>query len=319
MCYSAQIKADYKRFVRSFGARIDLREFARLYWEREQGRAIIIPKAIDAMFNDPEGDDERRIKAMIETFNKAQAAKLEQELFKQRARLADAERSLQSKTTKAATEGKRIATNKIDALLRRLDDLRRTEPLERDSRIFPGHYGPLIVMEGGERVVKPMRYQCRVAGKPAFYDTKFPGTYNARRDNLEGFWRTLFGYSHGLLIATAFFENVSRAGLERRELCPGERDENVVLEFRPRPAEDMFVACLWSRWQEKGQPDLLSFAAITDEPPPEVAAVGHDRCIIPIKPGNVEAWLSPDASNVAQQYAILDDRERLYFEHLMAA
>lgn len=319
MCYSAQIKADYKRFVRSFGARIDLREFARLYWEREQGRAIIIPKAIDAMFNDPEGDDERRIKAMIETFNKAQAAKLEQELFKQRARLADAERSLQSKTTKAATEGKRIATNKIDALLRRLDDLRRTEPLERDSRIFPGHYGPLIVMEGGERVVKPMRYQCRVAGKPAFYDTKFPGTYNARRDNLEGFWRTLFGYSHGLLIATAFFENVSRAGLERRELYPGERDENVVLEFRPRPAEDMFVACLWSRWQEKGQPDLLSFAAITDEPPPEVAAVGHDRCIIPIKPDNVAAWLSPDASNVAQQYAILDDRERLYFEHLMAA
>ena len=32
-----------------------------------------------------------------------------------------------------------------------------------------------------------MRYQCRLAGKPAFYDVKFPGTYNARRDNLEGF------------------------------------------------------------------------------------------------------------------------------------
>ena len=319
MCYSAQIKADYKRFVRSFGARIDLREFARLYWEREQGRAIMIPKAIDAMFNDPDGDDERRIKAMIETFNTTQAAKLEQALFKQRARLADAERSLQLKTTKAATESKRIATNKIDAVLRRLDDLRRTEPLERDSRIFPGYYAPLIVMEDGERVVKPMRYQCRVAGKPAFYDTKFPGTYNARRDSLEGFWRTLFGYSHGLMIATAFYENVSRARLEKRELGPGERDENVVLEFRPRAVEDMFVACLWSRWQEEGEPDVLSFAAITDEPPPEIAAVGHDRCIIPIKPGNVERWLCPDASNLVQQYAVLDDRERPYFEHLMAA
>ena len=31
-----------------------------------------------------------------------------------------------------------------------------------------------------------------------------------------------------------------------------------------------------------GEPDLLSFAAITDEPPPEVAAAGHDRCIIPL-------------------------------------
>jgi len=174
-------------------------------------------------------------------------------------------------------------------------------------------------MEDGERVVKPMRYQCRVAGKPAFYDTKFPGTYNARRDSLEGFWRTLFGYSHGLMIATAFYENVSRARLEKRELGPGERDENVVLEFRPRAVEDMFVACLWSRWQEEGEPDVLSFAAITDEPPPEIAAVGHDRCIIPIKPGNVERWLCPDASNLVQQYAVLDDRERPYFEHLMAA
>jgi hypothetical protein len=28
-------------------------------------------------------------------------------------------------------------------------------------------------------VVKPMRYQCRLAGKPAFYDVKFPGAYNS--------------------------------------------------------------------------------------------------------------------------------------------
>lgn len=31
------------------------------------------------------------------------------------------------------------------------------------------------------------------------------------------------------------------------------------------------------------------------------------------------AWLCPDASNLVQQYAVLDDRERPYFEHLMAA
>ena len=38
MCYSAQIEADYKRYVRTFGAHIDIREFARLYWERAEGR-----------------------------------------------------------------------------------------------------------------------------------------------------------------------------------------------------------------------------------------------------------------------------------------
>lgn len=319
MCYSAQIKADYLKFVRTFGARIDFEEFLRLYWEREQGRAIHIPKAVDALFAESQTGEGLRIREMIERFSDAQAAKFEQELFKQRARLADAERSLQTKTTKAAAESKRIAGTKVEALLRRLEDLRRTELIERDARIFPGHYAPVIVMEQGERVVKPMRYQCRPAGKPAFYDTKYPGTYNARRDNLEGFWKPLFGKSHGIMVATAFYENVSRAKLERRELKAGERDENVVLEFRPSSVDDMLVACLWSRWQGPDGPDLLSFAAITDEPPPEIAAVGHDRCIIPIKPQNVDAWLCPNGADLVRQYALLDDRERPYYEYLLAA
>jgi putative SOS response-associated peptidase YedK len=120
------------------------------------------------------------------------------------------------------------------------------------------------------------------------------------------------------MVANAFFENVSRHRMQQRELAPGEREENVVLEFRPRPTQDMLVACLWSRWRAPGQPDLLSFAAITDEPPPEVAAAGHDRCIIPIKPENLEAWLNPSGDLAAMQ-AILDDRERPYYEHRMAA
>jgi putative SOS response-associated peptidase YedK len=176
-----------------------------------------------------------------------------------------------------------------------------------------------MILENSQRVIKPMRYQCRPAGKPAMYDAKYPGTYNARRDNLEGFWKTLFGYSHGLMVVHAFYENVSRARMEGRELKAGEKDENVVLEFRPNPAHDMLVACLWSYWESRGEPDLWSFAAITDEPPPEVAAAGHDRCIIPIKPQNIDAWLNPDPSNLAAQYAILDDRDRPYFEHRMAA
>jgi putative SOS response-associated peptidase YedK len=319
MCYSAQIEADYRKYVRMFGAHMSIREFMQLYWERVEGSKAKIPKAMDAAFADPQEVDERQIKALIDRFNAEQATSLEQELFKQRARLADAERTLQSKTTKAAAENKRIATDKIESTRRRLDDLRRTELEDGDSRIFPGHYAPVMAIENGQRVIKPMRYQCRPPGKPAFYDTKFPGTYNARRDSLEGFWKALFGYSHGLMVANAFYENVSRHRLEGRELAAGEKDENVVLEFKPDPTQDMLVACLWSRWQGRGEPDLLSFAAITDEPPPEVAAAGHDRCIIPIKPEYIDAWLSPDPTNLAAQYAILDDRQRPYFAHRMAA
>jgi putative SOS response-associated peptidase YedK len=148
---------------------------------------------------------------------------------------------------------------------------------------------------------------------------KYPGTYNARRDSLEGFWKPLFGYSHGILVVNAFYENVSKARMEGRELAEGEKDENVVLEFRPNPAHDMLVACLWSRWSAPGEPDLLSFAAITDEPPPEVAAAGHDRCIVPVRPENIDAWLNPDASDLSTLHAILDDRDRPYYEHRLAA
>jgi putative SOS response-associated peptidase YedK len=174
-------------------------------------------------------------------------------------------------------------------------------------------------MENGEYVVKPMRYQCRIAGKPANYDVKYPGTYNARRDNLEGFWKPCFGHTHGVMLVEVFYENVKKAKMEGTVLETHDKDENVVLEFRPSNRQLMHVACLWSRWTKPGEPDLLSFAAITDEPPPEIEAAGHDRCIIPIKPENIEAWLNPEASSLNAMYAILDDKDRPYYEHKLAA
>lgn len=138
-----------------------------------------------------------------------------------------------------------------------------------------------------------MRCQCRLAGKPASDDVRFPGTYTARRDSLERYWGNTFGYTHAILIAHKFYEHVARHALEQRELVPDEKEDSVILEFTPEPAEEMIIACLWSEWiGPEGR--LLSFAAITDEPPPEVAAAGHDRCIVQIKPENIDAWLNRD-------------------------
>lgn len=320
MCYSAQIWTNYRKYVRAFGADIDIATFVKLYSEREQGSGAKIPKGMDAAFLSPDNDDERRIKALIDAHDAQAASRLEQDLFKQKKRLADAERTLQSKTTKKALEDRRIATGKIEWALGKLSDLRRTRPEDRDSRIFPGMHAPVLVLEGGRRVVKPMRYQCRPAGKPAFFDRKFPGTYNARRDNLEGFWKGTFGLTHGLMVASRFYENVSRHRMEGRELGEGEQEQNVVLEFAPRDGSDMLIACLWSEWTGgPGEPALLSFAAITDAPEPEVAAAGHDRTIINIKPEHVDAWLNPEPGNLEALYAIFDDRRHPYYEHRLAA
>ncbi|MEO6968273.1 MAG: hypothetical protein ABI132_07455 [Rhodanobacteraceae bacterium] len=83
----------------------------------------------------------------------------------------------------------------------------------------------------------------------------------------------------------------------------------------------MLVTCLWKR-SKSAEPegaDLYSFAATTDEPPEEVAAAGHDRCIVPIKPENLDAWLNPEPVNLSVLYAVLDDRDRPYYQHRMAA
>ena len=319
MCYSAQIWADYHKFSRVFGAIADIKTFMRVFQQRAEGAPIRIPKTMEAAFADPQTEAESEIEALIVAYNEDLVIETERQLFQQTQRLADAERRLRSKRTQTAAASKRIALDKIEKAKRKLADLRRVDLEPRDSRIYPGSYAPVMVMEDGRHVVKAMRYRCRPADKPALYDTRFPGTYNARRDNLEGFWKNLFGYSHGIMVVNAFYENVRRHRVEGRDLAEGETDANVVLEFRPEPARDILVACLWSRWQAPGQPELLSFAAITDEPPAEVAAAGHDRCIIPIKPEQVDAWLHPDPRNLAAQYAILDDRERPYYAYRQAA
>jgi putative SOS response-associated peptidase YedK len=65
-----------------------------------------------------------------------------------------------------------------------------------------------------------------------------------------------------------------------------------------------------------GEPDLWSCAAITDEPPEEVAAAGHDRCIIPIKLEHLDAWLQPDRTKLAGH---LGRPRTAYYGHRMAA
>ena len=157
MCYSAQVWADYRLYVRQYGVVLDIKEFYELFWRRGSDSKIKIPKAMEAAFAEPQSEAEQQIKAAIDAFAAEQTIKLEQDLFKQRKRLADAERTLVAKPTKAATESSRIATDKIAWAMGKLSDLRRTELKDRDSRIFPGHYAPVMVMENGRLVVKPDR------------------------------------------------------------------------------------------------------------------------------------------------------------------
>lgn len=312
MCYSAVVWAGFDEYVRAFGATIHISEFEHIYFPEEREERIKRRKTTRAM-DLAVAAVSPRVRKFLQEEDLATIAGLEQEVFKQAKRVADGERSLQSKGTKKAQEDVRIGNNKIKNAKRQIADLKRTVLEPSDSQIFPDTYAPVMIVEDGKRVLKPMRYHCRPYWMPASSDLtkdrKNSGKYNARRDNLERFWKPLFGQQHGLMVATRFYENVD---------LPDGRSQR--LEFEPSNGEPMLIACLWSSWSDPtGQePAMLSFAAITDEPEPEVAAAGHDRTIINIKPNYIDAWLNPGGDWKAMQ-AIFDDKRHPYYEHRKAA
>ena len=309
MCYSAQIQSAYMKYLRETGAEMDIDQFVEIFGARNSDSTIRLPRAIERWFDEPKTDAERKIKSLIDEYRATEVAKLEREVFAQRKRLADAERTLAAKPTKAAAESQRIATNKIESAMTRLERLKAVKPHVAEARIFPLHYAPIVMQDGARRVLRLARYHCRKPGESAAVDRQLPGLYNARRDSLGKYWKDQFGAAHGVMLAESFFENVDRNG------------KNEVLHFIPKPAATMLIACLVAKWLDPtgGRP-LLSFAAITDEPPPEVAAAGHDRMIINLKPEHLDAWLTPQGRAPEELQHILSDRQAPYYEHeVMAA
>jgi putative SOS response-associated peptidase YedK len=310
MCYSAMVTEDWKAFLRATGILMSLPEFHELMQHRlDDPTRFRLPRGFDREFAHPHSAEEQAIKALSDRYRHAQVSKLETEIFTQRKRLADAERKLAAKETKAAAESKRIAMAKAQQSLGKLALLKDDKPHSDDYRVFPRSYAPIVIVREGRKIMVPARYLLRQPGAPAFMDDKLSGNYNARRDNLTKFWRNQFAMTHALMVVDSFYENVT-----------GPEGRNQVLHFVPRPVGKMYIACLYAHWADPGTGEqLLSFAAITDEPPPEVAAAGHDRMIVNLRPENIDRWLTPVGRSVAELQEILSDRQAPYYEHSLAA
>ena len=319
MCYSAQVIQPARKLHRQFGLSLDYAEAERLFFRRLDDSTLNISRGFEANFDQPSTDQERRIKAAIDEHRSRLASKFEADLFNQKTRCVNAERSLKERETKKAREDIRIGTGKIEALTTKLSNLRRTDTEPDDNRIFPMVHAGVIIKKDGCNVLTPMRYFCRPAGKPAYYDKQFPGLYNARRDNLEKFWSEQFGHHHAIMVVESFYENVKLHASQRRALRADEPEQNIVLQFTPSPPQTMLIACLWSQWMDPSKPDVRGFAAITDEPPPDVSAAGHDRCIINLQPRHVDAWLTPEGRSTRELQDILSDHAVSTYQHAEAA
>ncbi len=320
MCYSA-METESLRWLSRHGENDRIRRDAikelleRDAFPNNTKVKIRFTKALEVAFEKSTDSADTETAALFARVRANRRTALEAGLFQQRTRLVKAERALTGKETKKALDEMRIAADKVEWHMKQLARLDSNDVREADRRIYPMWYTLVLASVDGERAVMPMRYHCRQNGKPASIDKQYDGLYNARRDNLDGYWKNVWGKRHAVMVADAFYENVALEDFEHRTLKPGEKSKNLVLEFKPQAVEPMLFACLWDCWQKDGEPDLYSFAVITDDPPPEVAATGHDRCPIPIKFENLDAWLSPEGRSKEELQAILDDRVRHYYEH----
>lgn len=293
MCYSALVQQSHKKLGRMLSATVDHEAYVALAEARLAGSKVRLSKAMD----DAMLADGGRTAELVEEWRERQIVDLERLLAEQRERRAKAEAKLAVKETKSALNDVRVAGNKIRQFERRLTDLERTEPAPEDGRIWPGEYAAVVVQDGVRRV-RPMRYQCRMPGWTPEIERKFASTYNARRDSLDTSWKRLFGTRHAVMVVDRFYESVQRKG------------KAVELEFTPQTGEPILVPCLWS-YDERD--DLYSFAAITDDPEPEVAAAGHDRTILNLQPEHVDAWLA--GGSASDMHALFDQKRRPYYEH----
>lgn len=322
MCYSAQIWADYRKYER-LGGTLDIKGYTALAgWTRKRGTwTKVIPKTMRRSMLDA-GALAPDLSAIVLAADAESIAVIQQDIAELSERKAQAQAKLTSANpTKKAENDLRISTNKIQAAQRKLDDMAAPSAADGIDRIWPGNFAPVLIRdpESGERLIVPMRYRCRLPGWTATDEIEKPGTYNARRDKLSTVWRKVFGIHHGLIAANRFYESVHLHDLQQRALAPGEREQNVELVFTPKDGEDLLIACLYTRTEADGdEPAFYSFAAITDDPPPEVAAAGHDRCIVTIREEDIGAWLDPLSTGREELLAILDRSQHPYYEHEQA-
>ncbi len=320
MCYSAMVLQDAKKLGIKFHARVQYDLYSELFMRRLSGERLLINKAMEKGFvKNPQSPAEKRIAKSIVDWHGQEISRLEAELFKQKERLANAERSLKTKVTKKAEEDVRIASKKIEKCKFDLKKHQSTElKSDSDSRIFPFHYVSMIYADPkGQLSVAPFRYHMRPHDKDEAFDRDYGGCYNARFNNLKrvAFWKDSLASRRGLILVERFYENVPvERYLENNKLKKDLQDKtNIVLCFEPENTDFILIPTLWDEWKKKGEAHLRSTALITDDPAPEIREAGHDRTPIFLKESAVEKWLL--AEKVEEAIEALSQREAPYYNH----
>lgn len=307
MCYSAMIEADLRKLQKKFNVKIDWESFDEAYNIRMKYDQAMIPSGLDSyIIKNAETPLQKRLAKMAKEHYKGEIEKFSAKLKKYEQDVLDFEAKL-----KAGSKAKDLKTKlekrreTVEWHKEKIDYYERIEETGA-PRVFPNFYAPVIIKDGKEELIRLMRYHlCPKNGKElnAFQYNLF----NARRDKLleSRTWKPVFGKKHAIFPFLRFYESVE-----------GKNGEAKIIYFEPRDQDIMWSAAIYE--ESKIAPGLIrSFAAITDEPPPEVSAAGHDRCPVFLSEDKFERWLEPQESPL-ELVELLTSVVPAYFEHTAA-
>jgi putative SOS response-associated peptidase YedK len=302
MCYSALLIKAYEEYERMFSAPFDLPAFHRLYRQRELDLLLKIPPALDSLLAavDPLNA------AILRESDRLWRANCEAEIV----RLKQHNIELTASLPKKANAAMKAPLNEAKRRCKSLETaLKSSEDSSDTYRIYPKYFAPLIMVEGGERKTVPARYRVLPRSGVEYPDEY--NTYNAVREMLtvRKTWKPLFGRQHALFPFLRFYEWL-------RNPKTGKKEE---VAFAPLGYQRMWAASLYEEYDDPQIGVIRSFAMITDYPPPEVAAAGHDRCPIFLQEEYLDSWLRPEGRSVEVLDQLLERKQDAYFENSMVA
>jgi putative SOS response-associated peptidase YedK len=181
---------------------------------------------------------------------------------------------------------------------------------DRNNRIYPGYFANVMVSEKGKRVFKPMRYRVRPSGSGMEIPSKY-NVFNARLDALEKrqTWKNIFMKNHGIFPFIRFYEWVKN-----------EQGKKVLITFNPENRNIMWAPVIFDTWISNDKKVTFdSFALLTNDPPPEIAEQGHDRCPIFLREDLINTWMRPEESSKTDIYKLLNSVEQVNYGHFLAA
>lgn len=312
MCYSAKLWAEYQNLTKHYGGDISWDEFLHLAKQRESGLDPDIGFSIkisDEMFAGliAEGGSTAKELALYQRrWKVSEQRQLEQAVQVAGAEYLEAEEKVKAKQTKTNQKAFDTKQRKLAKAKTALENARK--PPGDSYRIYPFFWAPIIIEENGKRLIVPARY--RILPRTGVEIPNGYNVFNSRRDSLltARSWKPLFGRQHAIFPFANFFEWVERDG------------KSVEIKFNPDSHDSgMHAASLYEVYQHPELGQIRSFSMVTDEPPPEVAAAGHDRCPIFLAYDKIDRWLQPQGQTLQQLDELLDHKERAYYSHAIAA